>query len=122
MEPTKIDNIIKVFESLQKGNEKKEKPEVAFAETMKRRPKKIEEEVLLKEGPAVVEGKGVLREDTVSISKEAKEAYKLVRIVKIVREAPDVRQDKLEKARRDLEKGLLFLDEVNRAIAEKLYL
>lgn len=119
MEAERIDNIIKIFEAFEKGKEKKEEPAIAFSETLKKRPKKIEEERLFVPAASdeVDRGLGV---DTLSISKEAREAYELVKIVKIIRETPDVRSDKVKEARREMEDGGLFMKKVNETIAERL--
>lgn len=120
MEAERIDNIIKIFEAFQKGNEKKEEPSVAFSETLKKRPKKVEAEEYLSAPEEGSKESGGLKVDTLSISKEAKEAYQLVKIVKIIREVPDVRNDKLEEAKREIENGSLFLSKVDEVIAERL--
>lgn len=120
MEAERIDNIIKTFEAFQRGNDKKEEPAVSFSETLKKRPKKVEGEELLEAGTTEHEQGGGLKVDTLSISEEAKEAYELVKIVKIIRETPDVRNDKMEEARREMESGSLFMNKVNEVIADKL--
>ena len=43
------------------------------------------------------------REDSISISSEAKDRYTEDRLKQIVQDAPDVRQDKVEEAKRKME-------------------
>ncbi|HAV43565.1 TPA: hypothetical protein DCX15_06085 [bacterium] len=119
MEAERIDNIIKVFEAYQKDKEKKE-PTIAFSETLKKKPKNVEAGKTFSAETTGQEKEEGIKVDTLSLSKEAKEAYQLVKIVKIIREAPDVRSDKLEEARKEIESGRLFVNKVNEVIAEKL--
>lgn len=59
-------------------------------------------------------------QDQVTISKEAKLAFELERIIRQVHGAPDIRSDRLEVVREKIANGSLLIREVSEGIAEKI--
>lgn len=60
------------------------------------------------------------RTDSVSLSSEARKMAEIQRTVEIIREAPDIRADKVESARRLIESGAFSERSVLEKVADKL--
>jgi len=66
------------------------------------------------------EAESVRREDGVEISPEARRAAEVSRLVQTAKSLPDVREDRVERARDNIESGRHHDEEVVRQTAERL--
>jgi len=111
------DGNIRSYEPFHKERETKEKLVTPFEEVLLR-PGRVEEKGTTSETEIDVLKHGDV--DSVIISQEAKTAYELERIVRIVRKAPDVRHERLAELRERMKNGGLVVKKVIEAVAERL--
>jgi len=71
-------------------------------------------------GKAVTSKQPGAQEDSISISSSAKQALDKTRLTNMVKNMPDVREDKVEEAKEKVESGEVFSPEVTEKLADEL--
>lgn len=103
MDIYKLDDIIKIQETVQKEPDifkRKPAPEVSFEEAIKH-PKEFaptsREETVVSKG-----------EDKLTLSQEGKTAYEITKLILLVLKTPDIREEKITRAKELLKEGKLL--------------
>ncbi len=116
MDIYKLDDIIKTQETVQKEPDafkRRLTPEVSFEEAIKH-PKEFapttEEEIVISKG-----------EDKLTLSQEGRTAYEITKLILLVLKTPDIREEKVNKAKQLLKEGnLLSRRDIIETIADRL--
>lgn len=117
MELAKLGDLFKTSEVV--SREKKnttEEPAVPFEEEAENIRRAENRSAALKKAAL----KREFGQDEVTISREAKIAFELERIIRRVRGAPDIRFDRLEAVKEKIANGSLLIREVSEEVAERI--
>lgn len=117
MELAKLGDLFKISEVV--SREKKnttDEPSISFEEEAENIRRAENRSAALKKAAL----KREFGQDEVTISREAKIAFELERIIRRVRGAPDIRPDRLEVVKEKIANGGLLIREVSEEVAERI--